>query len=132
MINGLPNTYRTGARMNISALRKPASLLSLTLVLLLFTGQSAAGMFKNVPDAIVCNIYTANNPDLSGDIVFYLDVRYDDGRVRYVNPGSNVLQLSVDTDGVITAGGLKECEGKTLDEIEKEGRALHFHMGKSL
>ena len=118
--------------MDISALRKPASLLSLTLVLLLFTGQSPAGMFKNVPDAIVCNIYTVNDPNLSGDIVFYLDVRFDDGRLRYRNLGSPVLQISVDTDGVITAGGLKECEGKTLDEIEKEGRSLHFDTGKSL
>ena len=118
--------------MNISALRKPASLLSVAFVLLLFTGQSPAGMFKNVPDAIICNVSTANNPNLSGDIVFYLDVRYEDGKVLYTNLGQPLLQLSVDTDGVITAGRLKECEGKTLDEIEKEGRALHFHMGESL
>ena len=117
--------------MNILALRKKATFLPLTIILALFAGQSPAAIFENYPDVIVCNASVGTSPGLSGDVVFYLDARYDDGRVRYKALGLPVLQLTVDSNGVI-AEGPKECAGKTLEEIEKEGRALHLFTGEAL
>ena len=118
--------------MNISASKKQACTIFLVLAALLFTFQSRAGIFVDAPDAIVCNVPEGNSLNLSGDVVFYLDARFDNGTVLYNTLSQQTLQLSVNPDGMVTSDVIKQCDGKTLDELEKEGRALHLHSGKAL
>ena len=86
---------------------------------------ASAGIFDTAPDAIVCSFAaTANRP--GGLLVFYVDARAEDGRLFYKTLGVTPLQLIVDADGMIEAGKIAGCNGKTLRELRDAGRAFDF------
>ena len=103
------------------------SIFCLVSAITFFPQSSPAGIIDDLPDAIVCNVQMGDNPNLSGDLVFYLDARTVEGQVTYKSLGLPVLQIVVNSDGVITSEKPESCQGKTLDELEEEGRAVHLY-----
>ena len=102
--------------------RHCAALIAVTGLTL---SPALAGILDNAPDAIVCQFAaTAKRP--GGLLVFYVDARFEDGRLLYKSLGVPPLQLTVDADGAIEAGKIAECHGKTLRELRADGRAFDF------
>lgn len=84
---------------------------------------AAAGIFESVPDVILCP-YAAIPDRPGGLVVFYVEARRDDGTAVYKTLGISSIKISVSADGMVKAGKLAECDGKTIKELRDAGRAF--------
>ena len=90
--------------------------------------QASATIFDDAPDAITCS-FEAKAGRPGGFFVFYVDGRAEDGTVTYKTLGAATIQFSVNANGVIEAGNIAACNGKTVRELRDAGRAFDFHQG---
>ena len=76
---------------------------------------AAAELVKGYPEAIICKTvdYRA---------LVYLDRVNADGSAVYMALGGSAF-ATVTPDGVLHHEGAKDCDGKTLDQLEKDGQA---------
>ena len=84
---------------------------------LLAATAAHAEIFEGYPDAIICR--TAK---LRG--VFYIDVVKDDGSAVYSTPGRTSAKVT--PDHVFHREGIKDCDGKTLEQLKQEGKTREF------
>ena len=80
---------------------------------LLSAGIAQAEMFKGFPDVIVCRVQNAQVP------AFIAIVR-DDGSAVYKALGG--ASANVTKDRVLHREGAKDCDGKTIDQLVKDGQ----------
>jgi len=92
-------------------------------VLLSTLAPAGAEIFKGFPDAIICK-YQGAARDMGGEAVFYVDSRQDDGVVFYKLFGRVPVVLKIGPDGMVDAGKLKDCHGKSLQQLREAGRAF--------
>jgi hypothetical protein len=85
---------------------------------LLAAGQADADMFKGYPDAIICRAGDAR-------VVAYLASVKDDGSALYKPPLAE-LYLTVTPDHIFHHQGTKDCDGKSLDQLRKDGQTRTF------
>jgi hypothetical protein len=85
---------------------------------LLPASQADADMFKGYPDAIVCH---------SGDsrVVAYLAGVKDDGSALY-KPLLAEFYATVTPDHIFHHQGTKDCDGKSIDQLQKDGQTRTF------
>ena len=84
--------------------------------------QADAEMFKGYPDAIVCR---------AGDsrVIAYLAAVKDDGSALYKPPLAE-FYVTVTPDHVLHHQGTKDCDGKSIDQLEKDGQTRTFGSGQ--
>ena len=76
-----------------------------------------AEMIDGYPDAIVCRVSDFRS-------IGYLHRVNDDGSALYMTPGQELAQVT--PDGVFHRQGAKDCDGKTLKQLEADGQAFEF------
>ena len=92
-------------------------------LLLSTLAPAGAEIFEGFPDAVICK-YQGAARDFGGDAVFYMDSRQENGVVIYKVFGRVPVVLRVGPDGVIDAGKLRDCHGKSVQQLRKAGRAF--------
>jgi len=90
-------------------------------IIALTAGKADADMLKGYPDAIVCN---------AGDsrIVAYLAAVKDDGSALYKPPLADIY-VTVTPDHILHHPGTKDCDGKSISQLEKDGQTRTFGSG---
>jgi hypothetical protein len=76
-------------------------------------GIAQAEMFKGFPDVIVCRVQNAQ-------VVAFIAIVRDDGSAVYKALGG--ASATVTKDRVLHREGAKDCNGKTLDQLAKDGQ----------
>jgi hypothetical protein len=82
-----------------------------------FATPALAEMIDGYPDAIVCQFTDFRS-------IGYLHRVNDDGSALYMTLGQEIAQVSA--DGVFHREGAKDCDGKTLEQLEDDGQAFEF------
>ena len=97
---------------------KSRFFLAATTIAALFATSADAEMFKGYPDAIVCR---------AGDsrVVAYLAAVKDDGSALYKPPLAD-FYATVTTDHIVHHPGNKDCDGKSLSQLEKDDQTRTF------
>ena len=111
----------------------PALMISATLSILLLLAAPSPGraeIFKGFPDGIVCK-YGAVPGDLGGEVVFHVHSRQDDGTVIYKVFGRRPVVIRIKPDGVVDAGNIKDCHGKTVPQLREAGQAFDVRIKRS-
>lgn len=109
--------------MNNMLLFAPGIVTASCLVL----GNAAdAGVFAGRPDVLVCSVDDPVNEQPWDKFVFYVSARLEDGSILYKSLTSNPVLVKIATNGRVEAKNLKDCDGKTVAELRKEGRAFDF------
>ena len=83
-----------------------------------------AGVFGDAPDAIVCSVDDPIDVQPWDKLVFYVSARLENGGILYKTLTSNPVLVTVGPDGRLDARNLVDCDGKSVDELRKEGRAF--------
>jgi hypothetical protein len=80
--------------------------------------KANAEMIKGYPDAIICH---------SGDsrVIAYLDDVKDDGSALY-KPLLADFYATVTPDHIFHHQGTKDCDGKSIDQLAKDGQTRTF------
>ena len=90
-------------------------------IAVLVAAEADAEVFKGYPDAIVCR---------AGDsqIVAYLAGVKDDGSALYKPPLAEFF-ATVTPDHIFHHQGTKDCDGKSLDQLKKDGQTRTLGSG---
>jgi hypothetical protein len=88
---------------------------------LLTAGTANAEMFKGYPDVIICH---------AGDsrVIAYLAGLKDDGSALY-KPLLAEFYGTVTPDHIFHHQGTKDCDGKSIDQLEKDGQTRTLGSG---
>ena len=88
-------------------------------ILVLDASVTKAEMFKGYPDAIICNEGAAR-------VVAYISAVMNDGSAVYTLAQGSA---KVTPDNIFHRKGVKDkdCDGKSLDQLEKDGQTRMFH-----
>ncbi|MCP4382963.1 MAG: hypothetical protein GY798_16340 [Hyphomicrobiales bacterium] len=78
---------------------------------------AAAEIIEGYPDVVVCRSQDART-------AVYLHQVRDDGSAVYMTLGEGFATVS--PDGIFSREGAKDCDGKTLEQLEKDGQAHTF------
>jgi hypothetical protein len=94
------------------------AVAAVATVSLHLVGGAKAEIFKNFPDVVICT---------EGDdrTAFYIGFAKADGSVLYRTPGQDYV--TVTPDHVLHHHGSKDCDGETLEQLEKDGQTRVFH-----
>ncbi|MEE4204456.1 MAG: hypothetical protein V2I45_12565 [Halieaceae bacterium] len=85
-----------------------------------------ASVLPKVPDAIVCSVRDPTGVSPWEKLVFYVSARTSDGRTLYKTLTSDPVVLFVDADGIIDGVNLADCDGRDVEQLTQEGRAIIF------
>ncbi|MCB1486200.1 MAG: hypothetical protein KDJ88_01955 [Bauldia sp.] len=96
-------------------MRRVAASIGVTLAL--FATPALAEMIDGYPDAIVCHVSDFRS-------IGYLHRVNDDGSAIYMTLGQELARVTA--DGVFHREGAKDCDGKTLKQLEADGQAFEF------
>lgn len=93
---------------------------------LLLPGVARASVFEGRPDVVVCSVDDPVNVQRWDQLAFYVSARLDGGDVLYKSLTSNPVLVTISPDGRVSAPNLADCDGKSVAELRKEGRAFDF------
>lgn len=77
-----------------------------------------AKIFEGYPDAIVCRI-------ADKQAVVYISILQDDGSAVYETLSKEVARVT--PDRVFHRPNAKDCDGKTLEQLQQEGKTRAFN-----
>ena len=92
-------------------------LMALSVSFLLCPRIAYARIFEGYPDALICRA-----PGIVG--VAYISGLKSDKSAVYATFGE--AYFTVTPDGVVHREGAKDCDGKTLEQLEKAGQTRDF------
>jgi hypothetical protein len=84
---------------------------------LAFATAADAEILKGYPDAIVCRVADAK-------VVVYIAGVKDDGSAIYRT--STDIYATITSDHVFHHEGAKDCDGKSIEQLEKAGQTRQF------
>ena len=101
---------------------------TIAAILLALSASSTvqAQLFDKRPDILVCSVSQATSSDAWDQFVFYISGTRVDGAILYKSLTSNPVLVTVTPDGTVSAPNLEDCDGKSVAELRKAGRAAHF------
>src|SRR6516164_4377342 len=88
---------------------------------LLAAANANAEMIKGYPDAIICHPGNSR-------VIAYLDDVKDDSSALY-KPLLAETYATVTPDHILHYHGAKDCDGKSIDQLEKDGQTRTFGSG---
>lgn len=97
----------------------------------LASAAAFASVLPKVPDAIVCSVRDPTGVSPWEKLVFYVSARTSDGRTLYKTLTSDPVVLFVDADGIIDGVNLADCDGRDVDQLTQEGRAIIFSANQA-
>lgn len=87
---------------------------------------SQAQLFDERPDILVCSVSQPTAADNWDQFVFYISGTRVDGAILYKSLTSNPVLITITPDGKVSAPNLDDCDGKSVDDLWKAGRAANF------
>jgi hypothetical protein len=81
-------------------------------------------VFEDRPDALVCSVSDPTGVLRWDELVFWVSARMREGDTLYKTLTSDPVVLVVDAEGRIRGRNLADCDGRTVDELRAEGRAI--------
>ena len=90
-------------------------------IYVLATAKANAEMIKGYPDAIICHPGNSR-------VIAYLDDVKDDSSALY-KPLLAETYATVTPDHILHYQGTKDCDGKSIDQLEKDGQTRKFGSG---
>lgn len=103
-----------------------ARLLALFSASLLAWPVATAGILSEHPDVLVCSVDDPTDVLPWDQLVFYVSAHIEAGTTLYKSLTSNPILITVDSAGRIDAPNLADCDGRTVAELRREGRAGDF------
>lgn len=94
--------------------------------LMMLAGLAHAGIFEGRPDVVVCSVDDPVNVQRWDQLAFYVSARLEGGDVLYKSLTSNPVLVTISPEGRVSAPNLADCDGKTIADLRKEGRAFDF------
>ena len=95
----------------------PGLALAGTVVMAL-VGSANAAMLDGYPDVIICQV--TDFKELS-----YLHRVNEDGSAMYMTLGQQLATLT--SDGTFQREGVPDCNGKSLEQLEKDGQTRDIY-----
>jgi len=102
------------------------------MVLALTATAAPAEIIPGMPDAIVCSVEDPTGVLPWSRLVFYVSARMRDGATLYKSSTSDPVVLLVDSDGILDAVNLADCDGRSIESLRKGNRAFTFATGAPL
>ena len=101
-------------------------IISTSIVISLMSwGQSALGaIIEDHPDAIVCSVKDPTGFLPWEELVFYVSAHTRNGETLYKTLTSDPVVIIMGSDGRLQASNLKDCDGRTAEELIEDGRAF--------
>jgi hypothetical protein len=103
-----------------------AGLLGIGLLAALGTPVVQAGVFAGLPDVLVCSVKDPVGALPWNRLTFYLSARLENGSALYKSLTSNPILLTVDTQGIVRATNLEDCNGRRVAQLREDGQAFDF------
>lgn len=91
--------------------------------------QAAGAVFEDRPDALVCSVSDPTGVLRWDELVFWVSARMRGGDTLYKTLTSDPVVLVVDAEGRIRGRNLADCDGRTVDALRAEGRAIDLSAG---
>jgi hypothetical protein len=93
---------------------------------ILSTTSAQAQLFDQRPDVLVCSVSQSATDDAWLEFVFYISGTQKGGITLYKSLTSNPVLVKVDKAGNISAPNIADCDGKSVEDLLKKGRAAYF------
>ncbi|MEM9533548.1 MAG: hypothetical protein AAGA23_21685 [Pseudomonadota bacterium] len=106
-----------------------AGTVTAALTLFSLTSPATAAIIADRPDAIVCSVKDPTGVLPWDELVFYVSAHTRKGRTLYKTLTSDPVVLFVDAQNVVQGDNLANCDGRTVDALRKEGRAVDLSRG---
>lgn len=110
-------------------MRNRANRILLSTALVLVTSDAAAGVLADAPDVLVCSVDDPTDVLPWDQLVFYVSAHIEGEGVLYKSLTANPILITVDRNGRVQAPNLADCDGKTVDQLRRAGRAADFSTG---
>lgn len=85
-----------------------------------------AGIIAGMPDVIACSVKDPTGVLPWERMVFYVSAHTRDGATLYKSSTSDPVVLLVNREGIVNGANLADCDGRSIESLRKEGRALTF------
>jgi hypothetical protein len=85
-----------------------------------------ADIIPGMPDVIVCSVKDPTGVLPWERMVFYVSAELSGGKTLYKSATSDPVILLVDNEGIVTGANLADCDGRSIDSLRADGRALTF------
>lgn len=105
--------------------RSPRLLVLFCASVLAWPGADA-GILTDHPDVLVCSVDDPTDVLPWDQLVFYVSAHIEAGTTLFKSLTSNPILITVDSAGRIDAPNLADCDGRTVAELRREGRAGDF------
>ena len=92
--------------------------------LMLFSGSNQAAIIEDFPDAIVCSVKDPTGFLPWEELVFYVSAHTRDGETLYKTLTSDPVVIIVDSEGMLQASNLADCDGRAVADLLEAGRAF--------
>ncbi len=97
----------------------------LLCAILTFASELAsAAIIEGFPDAIVCSVKDPTGFLPWEELVFYVSAHTRDGETLYKTLTSDPVVIIVDSEGVLQASNLADCDGRAVTDLLETGRAF--------
>ena len=83
-----------------------------------------ADIVPGMPDVIVCSVKDPTGVLPWERMVFYVSAQLRDGDTLYKSATSDPVLLKISEQGVINAANLADCDGRSVSDLRKEGKAI--------
>ena len=103
---------------------KKLRILPLLLACVFSAQNSQAAIIKGVPDAIICSVKDPTGFLPWEELVFYVSAYTREGETLYKTLTSDPVVIIVDSDGVLRAANLADCDGRSVSDLIEAGRAF--------
>ena len=89
-----------------------------------WAGAAKAAIIEDFPDAIVFSVKDPTGFLPWEELVFYVSAHTRDGETLYKTLTSDPVVIFVDSEGVLQASNLADCDGRAVAELLEVGRAF--------
>lgn len=105
------------------------SALAAALTLTALAPPATAAIIADRPDVIVCSVSDPTGVLPWDELVFYVSAHVKNGRTLYKTLTSDPVVLFVDAKNKVQGDNLANCDGRSVDALRKEGRAVDLSRG---
>jgi len=100
--------------------------LCISLHVLMLAQAAYAEIIEGFPDAIICSVKDPTGFLPWEELVFYVSAHTLDGETLYKTLTSDPVVIIVGSEGVLNAANLADCDGRSVEELLREGRAFYL------
>ncbi|MEM6574205.1 MAG: hypothetical protein AAF736_08040 [Pseudomonadota bacterium] len=111
----------------MSAFFRHCGVFLMTVGVAIFASPPAhSALVADRPDAIICSVKDPTGVLPWDELVFYISAHTKTGRTLYKTLTSDPVVLIVDAENVVNGKNLANCDGRPVQELRDEGRAVNW------